>query len=67
MALTDAKDIKKEEVKILKNKFDIIEVFENSAYILVNGQVMVIDKKVKDKQKKVELEYEVIDGEYIFK
>ncbi|HBY19425.1 MAG TPA: hypothetical protein DEG71_00115 [Clostridiales bacterium] len=72
MALTDEKDIKidikKEEAKTSKKgKFDIIEAFENSAYVLIDGQVRVVDKKVKKGQKKIELEYEIIDGDYKFK
>jgi len=64
MALTD---IKKDEVKILKGSFNIIEVFEDYAYILVDGQVNVIDKRINDKQKKIELEYEVVNGDYKFR
>jgi len=71
MALTDEKDIKidikKEGAKTSKGKFDIIEAFENSAYVLVDGQVRVVDKKVKKGQKKIELEYEIINGDYKFK
>lgn len=60
-------DIKKDEIKTLKNKFNILEIFDDNIYALVNGQVLVIDKKIKKGEKEIDLEYEVVNGEYIIK
>jgi len=68
VALTDTKiDIKKEEIKTLKGKFNILEIFDDNLYTLIDGQVRVVDKKVKKGKKTIELNYEIIDGDYKFK